>query len=201
MWASSPPSTMCVCVCVYQKKRKTCLPALYELMNLCMCMCDNKFSNILKAVILHETSEVYACFAHTNAHERLNLPLAHTWTQSGYHLQAISQAIPSKRRLFLLLPARLFPSKIWHRSHNKQPCISAPWKEMQLLNWREEEEEEGGRKGREEGKGKEGGRGGIEIAKTSVTSWKIASPLDGTSQATIKRCQDAAIVANQVSIY
>lgn len=37
----------CVCVCVF--KGNLCLPALCELMNLCMCTCDNKFSNIPKS--------------------------------------------------------------------------------------------------------------------------------------------------------
>lgn len=114
-----------------------------------------------------------------------------------YHLRAISQAIPSKKRLFLPFPVWLFPSK-------SDTTLIISSLAYQLFGkrcncWTER------RRGR---KGDGGGRrewwrwwGGIENAKTSVTSWKIASPLDGTSQATIKRCQDAAIVANQVSIY
>lgn len=77
-------------------------------MNLCMCTCDNKFSNILKAVILLETTEVAWHAWHTHVHTCI-LPLAHTHTR--YHLQAISQAIPSKEGLFLPLPAWLFLSK------------------------------------------------------------------------------------------
>lgn len=52
-------------VCVY--KGNPCLPALCELMNLCMRTCDNKFSNIPKAVILLEnTTEVSACVARSH---------------------------------------------------------------------------------------------------------------------------------------
>lgn len=42
-----------MCASSKKKKKETlCLPRLCELMNLCMCTCDNTFSNILKAVIL-----------------------------------------------------------------------------------------------------------------------------------------------------
>lgn len=46
-----------VCVYVYTHKA-VYTQVLCELMNLCMCTCDNKFSIILKAVILLETIEV-----------------------------------------------------------------------------------------------------------------------------------------------
>lgn len=51
----------CMCIKKKKKKKSPCLPALCELMNLCMCTCDNKFSNILKAVILLKKLLKFIC--------------------------------------------------------------------------------------------------------------------------------------------
>lgn len=62
------------------------------------------FPIFLKAVILLETTEDSRG---TLARTRARHARAHT----GYHLQAISQAIPSKEPLFLPVPVWLFLSK------------------------------------------------------------------------------------------
>lgn len=85
-------------------------------------MCDNKFSNIAKAVILLASTEVYACLAASNTHKH---------THTGYHLQAISQAIPSKERLFLPLPS---PPKSDTALIISSLAYQLSGKKMQLLN-------------------------------------------------------------------
>lgn len=102
-------------------------------------------------------------------HARMHTHLQpHTHAHTGYHLQAISQAIPSKERLFLSLPAWLFLSK-------SDTALIISSLAYQLLgkrcNCSTEGKKAGGKEGGEEegGVGK-GGAGGIEIAKTSVTS-------------------------------
>lgn len=92
--------------------------------------------------------------------------LPHIHAHTGYHLQAISQAIPSKERLFLSLPAWLFLSK-------SDTALIISSLAYQLLGKRCNCSTEGKAGGKEEGWGgrKRRGRwGGIEIAKTSVTS-------------------------------
>lgn len=104
MRASSPPLTfarVCVCVCL----KETCV---YQLcVNLWIYVCAHVITNFpifLKAVILLETTEDSRG---TLARTRARHARAHT----GYHLQAISQAIPSKEPLFLPVPVWLFLSK------------------------------------------------------------------------------------------